>query len=137
MEVTVQIPDDIAAQLSAIENGDLSRRALEALVAEEYRQGHLHKPDLRRLLGFETSHEIDDFLKAHPVFEDYTLEDLERELIGLRRLGVQFLLPLPIPHSAPLQWGPGRIPRIDGLEHRRGPLVQHPTDARRTSEKRE
>ena len=77
MEVTVQIPDDIAAQLSAIENGDLSRRALEALVAEEYRQGHLHKPDLRRLLGFETSHEIDG-----------TLEDLERELIGLRRLGV-------------------------------------------------
>jgi len=87
MEVTMQIPDDIAIRISAA-GGDLSRRALEALVAEEYRQGHLHKPDLRRLLGFETSYEIDGFLKAHQVFDDYTLEDLDRELQGLKRLGV-------------------------------------------------
>src|SRR5438105_3987904 len=64
MEVTVQIPDDIATRLRAA-GDDLPRRALEALVAEEYRQGHLNKPDLRRLLGFETSYEIDGFLKAH------------------------------------------------------------------------
>ena len=83
----MQIPDDIAIRISAA-GGDLSRRALEALVAEEYRQGHLHKPDLRRLLGFETSYEIDGFLKAHQVFDDYTLEDLDRELQGLKRLGV-------------------------------------------------
>ncbi len=53
-----------------MEGGDLARRTLEALVAEEYRLGRLHKPDLRRLLGFETSHEIDGFLKAHEVYED-------------------------------------------------------------------
>jgi hypothetical protein len=49
MELTVQIPDDIASHMT---NGgaDLSRHALEALADEEYRQGHLHKPDLRRLL---------------------------------------------------------------------------------------
>jgi len=87
MDVTVQIPDDIANRITA-DGGDLSRRTLEALVAEEYRHGHLHKPDLRRLLGFETSYEIDGFLKAHEVFEDYTLDDLERELEGLKRLGV-------------------------------------------------
>ena len=48
MEFVVQIPDDIASRMT---NGgtDLSRYALEALAAEEYRQGHLHKPDLRRL----------------------------------------------------------------------------------------
>jgi len=66
---------------------DLSRRALEALVAEEYKQGHLTKPDLRRLLGCETSDQIDSFLKAHDVWIDYTVEDLERERAGLRRLG--------------------------------------------------
>ncbi len=87
MEVTMRIPDDIANRIAAA-GGDLSRRALEALVAEEYRQGRLHKPDLRRLLGFETSDEIDGFLRAHQVFEDYSLEDLERELEGLKRLGV-------------------------------------------------
>jgi uncharacterized protein UPF0175 len=66
---------------------DLSRRALEALAAEEYKRGRLTKPDLRRLLGFETGYQIDEFLEAHEVFEDYTLEDLEREREGLRRLG--------------------------------------------------
>ena len=86
MNLTVEIPDDVAQRLSAT-GGDLSRRALEALVAEEYRQGHLTKPDLRRVLGFETSDQIDGFLKAHQVWIDYTLQDLERERAGLRRLG--------------------------------------------------
>jgi chromosome segregation and condensation protein ScpB len=86
MELTVQIPDDIAIRLAA--QGDLSRRALEALAAEEYKQGRLTKPDLRRLFGFETGHQIDEFLKRHEVYEDYTLEDLERELEGMRRLGI-------------------------------------------------
>ena len=88
MELTVQIPDDIAARLGASGDDDLSRRALESFLAEEYRLGHLHKPDLRRLLGFRTSYQIDGFLKAHNVYEDYTMEELERELEGLRRLGI-------------------------------------------------
>jgi Uncharacterised protein family (UPF0175) len=86
MEVTVQIPDDIANRMT--EGGsDLPRRALEALVAEEFRHGHLNKPDLRRLLGFETSYEIDGFLKTHGVYEDITLEDVERDLADLKSLG--------------------------------------------------
>jgi len=87
MNVTLEIPDDVAQRLSA-SGGDLSRRALQALAAEEYRQGHLTKPDLRRLLGFQTSDEIDTFLKAHEVWIDYSLEDLQREREGLRRLGL-------------------------------------------------
>lgn len=87
MTLTVEIPDDVATRLSAA-GGDLSRRALEALVAEEYRHGRLNKPDLRRLLGFKTSDQIDTFLKAHEVWIDYTLADLERERAGLRRLGL-------------------------------------------------
>jgi hypothetical protein len=85
MDVTVQIPDDLASRMRA--GGDLPRRALEALAAEEYKRGRLTKPDLRRLLGFETGDQIDEFLKEHEVFEDYTLEDLEREREGLQRLG--------------------------------------------------
>jgi hypothetical protein len=86
MDLTVQIPDDVAQRLCAT-GGDLSRRALEALVTEEFKQGHLTKPDLRRLLGLETGDQIDSFLKAHGVWIDYTIEDLERERTGLRRLG--------------------------------------------------
>lgn len=87
MDLTVAIPDDVAQRLSA-SGGDLSRRALEAFAAEEYRQGRLHKPNLRRLLGFTTSDQIDTFLKAHEVWIDYTVEDLERERAGLQHLGL-------------------------------------------------
>ena len=85
MDVTVQIPDDLVSLMGG--GAGLSRRALEALAAEEYKRGRLTKPDLRRLLGFETSHQIDEFLKAHDVLEKYTLEDLERERETLQRLG--------------------------------------------------
>ena len=87
MNLMVEIPDDVALRLGA-GAGDLSRRSLEALAAEEYRQGRLHRPDLRRLLGFTTSDQIDTFLKAHEVWMDYTVEDLERERAGLRSLGL-------------------------------------------------
>ena len=86
MNLTVEIPDDVAQRLS-MAGGNLSRRALEALAADEYRHGRLTKPDLRRLLGFKTSDQIDTFLKEHEVWIDYTLADLERERAGLKRLG--------------------------------------------------
>jgi hypothetical protein len=50
VELTVHIPDDIAERLGDSASENLSRRALEAFLAEEYRLGRLHKPDLR---GFE------------------------------------------------------------------------------------
>jgi len=87
MEITVQIPDDLAMSMSA-SGGDLSRRALEALALEEFKSGHITKPELRRLLGFGTRYRLDGFLKSHDVYEDYTMEDLEQELEGLRRLGI-------------------------------------------------
>ena len=86
MNLIVQIPDDVARRLVAA-GGDLSRRALEALALEEYKLGHLTKPELRRLLGFGTRDGLDGFLKAHDVFEPYSLDDLERERRDLQRLG--------------------------------------------------
>jgi uncharacterized protein YgbK (DUF1537 family) len=86
MNLIVQIPDDVARRLAAA-GGDLSRRALEALALEEYKLGHLTKPELRRLLGFGTRDALDGFLKAHDVFETYSLDDLERERRDLQRLG--------------------------------------------------
>jgi hypothetical protein len=86
MNVTVQIPDDIAERLRAA-GGDLSRRAREALAAEEYKHDRLTKPELHQLLGIETSFQLDEFLKAHDVWIEYTSEDAERERRGLERLG--------------------------------------------------
>jgi len=86
MTVTVQIPDDLGKRLGADAN-DLSRRALEAFALEEFRQGRLTKPELRRMLGFETREALDGFLKAHKIFIEYTLEDLEQERRDLQQIG--------------------------------------------------
>ena len=86
MELIVQIPDDLASRMSA-SGGDLSRRALEALALEEFKSGHITKPELRRLLGFGTRYRLDGFLKSHGVYEDYTMEDFEREREALTSLG--------------------------------------------------
>jgi predicted HTH domain antitoxin len=86
MNLTVEIPDDVAGQLSAT-GGDLSRRALEAFGLAEYKSEHISLAALRRLLGFASRDELDGFLKAHNVWIDYTVEDLRRELQDLRRLG--------------------------------------------------
>ena len=84
-EITVRIPDDLARRLGTV--GEIERRALEALALEEFKLGHLTKPELRRLLGFGTRMKLDEFLKAHYVYEPYTLDDLERERRDLQRLG--------------------------------------------------
>jgi hypothetical protein len=38
-------------------------------------------------LGFECLDEFDGFLKAHGVYEDYTVADIEREVEDVLRLG--------------------------------------------------
>jgi len=86
MNLNLEIPDDIAGRLAAA-GGDLSRRALEALLAEEYRHERLTKPELQSLLGIETSYDLDGFLKAHDIWIEYGKEDAERERLSLRRLG--------------------------------------------------
>lgn len=85
MEITVRIPDDLVDRLGTA--GELERRALEALALEEYKRGHLTKPELRRLLGFGTRDALDGFLKAHDVFEPYSLDDLERDREDLKKAG--------------------------------------------------
>jgi hypothetical protein len=87
MNLTVHIPDDLAQRLAATE-GDLERRALEALAAEEYRAGRLTKPELRRVLDFETRVALDGFFKAHGIDESITVEELNRQLRDLDRLGL-------------------------------------------------
>ncbi len=87
MELTVQIPDDLARRLG-VDSAVLSRRALEGFALEEYKSGHITKPELRRLLGFATRYELDGFLKAHQVWEDIMIDDLRRDVRDLESLGL-------------------------------------------------
>jgi len=86
MNLTVHIPDELAERLSA-EGGDLERRALEAFALVEYQAGRVTRFELRALLGIPTRFELDAFLKERGVFEPYTLEDVQREVETLERLG--------------------------------------------------
>jgi hypothetical protein len=86
MNVTVNIPDDIAASLS--QNGvNLSRRALENFALEELRAGRITEVQLRVMLDLGRI-ELDGFLKENRIFQDYTLADFEEERHAVRELGL-------------------------------------------------
>ena len=87
MNVTVEIPDDIASRLVA-GGRDLSREALEMIAADAYKQDRITKTELQRLLGIETSYELDGFLKDHGIWIEYTMDDSAREQRSLDRLGL-------------------------------------------------
>ena len=86
MNLTIAIPDDVAAGLGS--EAELGRRALEALALEEYRAGRLTRPGLRRMLGYGTRAELDGFLKQHGVDDGITVEEFDRQMQDLDRLGL-------------------------------------------------
>jgi len=65
MEVRLEIPDHIAKQLSAA-GADVSRRALEAIALEGYREQTLTLYQVSEMLGL-TRVETEDFLGRHHV----------------------------------------------------------------------
>jgi uncharacterized protein UPF0175 len=80
MQITVQLPDDLAKR------PDAARAALEAFAIEGYRSGALTAHQTRVLLGFETRYELDGFLKEHQVWERaYSVENLEKDAAGFER----------------------------------------------------
>jgi predicted HTH domain antitoxin len=78
MEVTLHIPDDVAKRIAAA-GGDVSRRALEALALQGYREQALTLYQVSEMLNFSRV-ETEDFLGRHQVplaLIDKT--DLDRE----------------------------------------------------------
>jgi predicted HTH domain antitoxin len=65
MEVTLHIPDEIAKRLSAA-GGDVSRRALEAIALEGYRDQTLTLYQVSEMLGLSRV-ATEDFLGQHHV----------------------------------------------------------------------
>jgi len=78
MEVTLHIPDEVAKRLSAA-GGDVSRRALEALALEGYREQTLTLYQISEMLGLSRV-ETEDFLGRHHVpLAVIDKADLDRE----------------------------------------------------------
>lgn len=77
MVVTIELPEELASKI-AVPGADLSRLALEALVAESYRAGKLTMEQVRRILGYGTRMQVDQFLSQHNIF-DYTVADVAQD----------------------------------------------------------
>ena len=84
MQITVTLPDDLAAPLLP-DGQEPARAALETLALEAYRQRRITGYQLRTLLGIPSRYELDGFLKQHEVY-DYTIEDFDHDLATIREL---------------------------------------------------
>jgi predicted HTH domain antitoxin len=77
MEITLRIPDELARSLGAA-GTDLSRRSLQALAVDGYRQGDLTQFQVGQLLGL-SRFETEEFLARHVDLYDYDPSELDRE----------------------------------------------------------
>jgi hypothetical protein len=84
MQVTFDIPDTYANALKAA-GRDPARIALEALLVEAYRGGHLSEGQIKHILGYGTRIQVHQLLKDHGVPLDITLADLHKDIETLRR----------------------------------------------------
>jgi predicted HTH domain antitoxin len=84
MQVTITLPDDVAQVF--LKNGDdLEREILEAAALNGYREGKLSRAQVGRMLDLNRF-ETEEFLKAHDVPLNYSIEDLEQDRQTLNKL---------------------------------------------------
>jgi predicted HTH domain antitoxin len=86
MEITVQLPDDMARQMIPAGH-DPARTALEDMAVEAYRAHRLTEHQLANLLGMGR-YELDGFLKQREVWLEYSIDDLRQDLEAHRKLGL-------------------------------------------------
>ncbi len=79
MQITLELPDDVARDLLAAAK-DLPHAFLESLALQGYRSGTLTEEQVRRILGFGTRMQVHGFLKEHGVYLNYGPEDLEQDM---------------------------------------------------------
>ena len=78
MVLTLELPDGIAEALSVRGGTDLSRKALEALAIEGFREKKLSQFQVGQLLGLSRM-EAEDLIARHADLYDYDPEELRRE----------------------------------------------------------
>ncbi len=88
MQITLELPDDIANQLQ-LQPANISHRILELIVADNYRQGHIGAAQVRQMLNFSSRWETYEFLKREKAYLPYTEDDLEQDSQGIRNVITQ------------------------------------------------
>ncbi len=75
MQITIDIPDDLAAQYLPSDK-DPSRTVMEDALVQAYREERISGHQLMTALGIPTRYELDGFLKARQVWIEYTPEEM-------------------------------------------------------------
>ena len=86
MNVAIDIPEDVSQRL-AERWGDLSRRSLEAVAVDAYREGVLTESEVQRMLNLSSRWEVEAFLKRAGAHLDYTEADLDADIAAIRTAG--------------------------------------------------
>ncbi|MEQ8465630.1 UPF0175 family protein [Coleofasciculus sp. E1-EBD-02] len=88
MQITIELPDDIANQLQ-LKPANISRQILELIVADNYRQGYIGAAQARQMLNFSSRWETYEFLKREKAYLPYTEDDLEQDSQRIRNVITQ------------------------------------------------
>jgi hypothetical protein len=86
MTVTLDIPEDLSAALSA-RMGNLNRAAMEALAAQAYAAACFSVEQVRRLLGLESKWDAIEVLSRHSVWPGHSAD----EIVADARVAEEFL----------------------------------------------
>jgi hypothetical protein len=78
MAISFDLPPDVQSLLTE-QFDDLSQAAKEAFAIEGYRTRKFGVSTVRRILGFETRSDAEQWLAKHDVAMNYTREDLEAD----------------------------------------------------------
>ncbi|XWK88994.1 MAG: UPF0175 family protein [Phormidium sp.] len=85
MQITLELPDDIVDNLQ-LQHTNISRRVLELIATDYYRQGRIGAGEVHRMLNFSSRWETYQFLKQEQAYLPYTEEDLEEDIQTINNL---------------------------------------------------
>ena len=83
MQVTVELPDEIAQQVG--NKAEVSRRMLESFALEGYRAGNVSRGEVSQMLHLSFE-ETEAFLKRHEASLRYSLADLTADRAALKQI---------------------------------------------------
>jgi len=86
MQITIEIPENIANQLQI---SNISRRILELIAADSYRQGRIGSAEVRQILNFSSRWETYQFLNDEKAYLPYTENDLEQDAQAIHNVMIK------------------------------------------------
>jgi predicted HTH domain antitoxin len=79
MSLTLNLPPSAERAFLDAWGDQIDKKGLEALAVEGYREGKLSLGKLAELLGFETTHEADQWLADRAVAINYSVNEFRKD----------------------------------------------------------